>query len=403
VILLDCTHTAHTRASSGIQRVTRALHATGMRKGLTQTVIRDKRGLCFRKPDPLESALLSEQRDSLDHGDSPEQGWSTRQKLLGWVYRRWPPALHRSLEHYKGAIFPEVFSIGKGPSPADLADRINGPLLAVVHDLIPVQNPSWATPYMRAHFPDYLEAVRTADVVATVSSDAAQALADYWEMGHHIDLPRIVTVEPGSGITRAAPSASADVIACPPRFLCVASFQERKNHLAMLEAAERLWKDGESFQATFAGADDDPAAREILDRLKQLQAAGCPVEWEGQVSDARLTALYESATATLFPSLYEGFGLPVVESMAHGKPCITSTKGGLRDRVAGGGCIVLDPPDGPAIASAMKALLHEPDLLRRLTEEAGRRHLRTWDDYLNDLLNCLEEARAEWSDRRTSN
>jgi glycosyltransferase involved in cell wall biosynthesis len=74
--------------------------------------------------------------------------------------------------------------------------------------------------------------------------------------------------------------------------------------------------------------------------------------WVGEVSDEELAALYGGARALVFPSLYEGFGIPVLEAMASGTPVVTS-RGGATEEVAGGAAVLVDPFDVDAIAAGI--------------------------------------------------
>lgn len=406
MILLDCTHTAHTRANSGIQRVCRGLHRSGSLRRLTQTVIRDKRGRCWRTPDRAELQNLDPSRAGCSGQETSEQGWSPIQKARGLFYRRVPPSLHRRIPEFQGAIFPEVFNSAKGPPMRDLYRRLGGPVVCIVHDIVPVIEPRWTTPYMRQHFAAYLEDVHQADGVAAVSTDTAESLRRYWIERRMAPMPRIELVPPGTWIEKVSLPADALEPADPPLLLSVATLEPRKNHAAMLEAIEKLWQGGIRFQVVFVGSGELPGAQAIIERISNLQRDGCPVQWEGQVSDQRLDFLYRTCTATLFPSLFEGFGIPVLESMAYGKPCLISNRGGLADRAAGGGCLTVDEPDAPALYEAMHRLLTDSGLRHRLCEEARARPSRTWDEYLDDLLAFtyeLRNARGTWPRGLTRN
>jgi glycosyltransferase involved in cell wall biosynthesis len=81
----------------------------------------------------------------------------------------------------------------------------------------------------------------------------------------------------------------------------------------------------------------------------------------------------------------EGFGLPVIESLAHGKPCICSGGGALGESAQGGGCIGLETMDAPSLAAAMTRLLHAPQEIAALGTQARARRFKTWDEYANEL------------------
>ena len=97
--------------------------------------------------------------------------------------------------------------------------------------------------------------------------------------------------------------------------------------------------------------------------------------WVGEVGDAALAALYRGARALVFPSLYEGFGIPVLEAMASGAPVVTS-RGGATEEVAGGAAVLVDPLDVEAIAAGIEEANARRDELRPLGLERARSY--TW-------------------------
>lgn len=97
----------------------------------------------------------------------------------------------------------------------------------------------------------------------------------------------------------------------------------------------------------------------------------------------------------MFPSLHEGFGLPVVESLAHGTPVITSDFGSTAQSGAAGGTVLVDPRDDDALTGAMRTLLTDDDVLARLRAEIARRPERTWQDYADELWTQLVEPELQ--------
>src|SRR5207237_647038 len=92
----------------------------------------------------------------------------------------------------------------------------------------------------------------------------------------------------------------------------------------------------------------------------------------------------------VYPSLLEGFGLPVLESLQHRRPCICSGHGALGESARDGGCVVVSEVGAPTLAAAIKRLLQDPAECRRLAEAAARRRFRTWGDYAGDLLAWMD-------------
>ena len=87
------------------------------------------------------------------------------------------------------------------------------------------------------------------------------------------------------------------------------------------------------------------------------------------------------ASATVFPSLIEGFGLPIVESVWHRRPCVCGHNGALGEVAQGGGCLTVEQSDVTALATGIRSLLQDETLYRKLYDETGRRPFRSWEEY----------------------
>jgi glycosyltransferase involved in cell wall biosynthesis len=113
--------------------------------------------------------------------------------------------------------------------------------------------------------------------------------------------------------------------------------------------------------------------------------------WVGQVPDEQLAALYRGARCLVYPSLYEGFGIPVLEAMACGTPVVTSA-GGATEEVAGGAAVLVDPHDVAAIAAGIEeAEARRDDLRSRGIERAAR---FTWERVATETRAVYEQAAA---------
>ena len=115
----------------------------------------------------------------------------------------------------------------------------------------------------------------------------------------------------------------------------------------------------------------------------------------GFVAEEDLSALYSSANIMTFPSLYEGFGIPVLESLSFGKPCICSNRGALLESAKGGGCLILKDPDAKNIAEAMSRLLNDKNLLMKLSTEACSRRYKSWKSYFIELQDWMISLQSE--------
>jgi glycosyltransferase involved in cell wall biosynthesis len=174
----------------------------------------------------------------------------------------------------------------------------------------------------------------------------------------------------------------------------VGSIEGRKNHLALLDACEDLWARGAKFSLHLIGLSQPQTAAAALARIRALQAAGRPLRYDGPVSETALDAAYAACTFTVYPSLIEGFGLPVLESVAHGRPCICSARRALGEAARDGGCVALERVDASSLAAAIVRLLESPAEIETLASAARARRFRSWSDYVSDLQAWSQELPA---------
>jgi glycosyltransferase involved in cell wall biosynthesis len=258
-----------------------------------------------------------------------------------------------------------------------------------------VTSPESVNPAAVATFYKYLSWVKEADTVAAISAAAGIEFTGFTAMVGALDQPGPSVVEvalptEGEDATDAELAAAAKVLGVTalPLVLVVGSHEPRKNHLAVLQAAEILWKAGHGFTLAFVGG--QAWRSEGFDRrVAELKAAGRPVDVHRSLDDRLLWAAYRLARFTVFPSLNEGFGLPVGESLAVGTPCITSNFGSMAEIAAQGGALLVDPRDDAEMATAIARLLDDEPFVAELRNQAAGRSRRTWNDYADDLWNTL--------------
>ncbi|MEI8167768.1 MAG: glycosyltransferase family 1 protein, partial [Chloroflexales bacterium] len=133
-------------------------------------------------------------------------------------------------------------------------------------------------------------------------------------------------------------------------------------------------------------------------RFTQLaadQGIADSVRFAGFVPEEHLVALYHAAELLVYPSLYEGFGLPVVEAMACGTPVITSPVGSIPE-VAGDAALLIDPQDTGALVAAMQRLVESPELRQDLIARGYERlKLFSWECAAQMTLAVYEQVGAQ--------
>jgi glycosyltransferase involved in cell wall biosynthesis len=380
-LLLDLSHTCHTRARTGIQRVSRALRRE--LDAAARPVTHDPYARGWRPLAAWEEANLA----APGAGGRRSARWPWSARARGWLRAllrgRGAPAVEQ-LRPNRGLLVPEVFSPAVAAALPELLAAAEGPAVAVFHDAIALQHPELSPAGTVARFPSYLLELLWFDGVAAVSEASRDALCAYWDWQGIREHPPVVAIPLGVDVPGAAvaASAAADV---RPEVLCVGSLEGRKNHLALLAAAEGLWREGIQFRLRLIGIVQPATGAAAAGRVRDLQAAGFPLVHETGVGDAAVAAAYAACAFTVYPSRVEGFGLPVRESLAHGKPCVCTARGALGETARGGGCLTVDDPGVEELTAALRRLLTDPAARTALAAAARARPIRRWAEYAADL------------------
>ena len=379
--LLDLSHTSHTRARTGIQRVARGLATALGPDGFAIT--HDPYAGRWRPLQNWERANLAATTPSPGRGT--RWPWSAQlrgqsRRLLG-KNTTLPPA--------KGLIVPEIFSPAVASELPGLFTSVTGPRIALFHDALALQFPELTPAKTVTRFPSYLVELLAFDGIAAVSDDSRDVLQEYWSWLGAQHPPPVQTIplaiDPAPRLPDSNPRADAD-----PVILSVGSLEGRKNHSALLDACETLWERGHRFSLHLIGMAHPQTGRVARERIRALQGSGRPLRYDGPVDDEALEAAYAECAFTVYPSLREGFGLPVLESVARGKPCICSEAGALGEAARDGGCLVLTQVEAPEIAEAMGRLLNEPATVVALAADARKRRFRSWKTYAKELKTWMQ-------------
>jgi glycosyltransferase involved in cell wall biosynthesis len=264
-----------------------------------------------------------------------------------------------------------------------LLAAVTGPRVAMFHDAIGLKLPELTPPGTVRRLPAYLRELLLFDGIAANSEDSAASLRDYWTWLGATNPPPVQAIP--LGLDQVPPDSPSPTPGSQLRILCVGTIEGRKNHLALLEACETLWMEGLKFELQLLGLARADTAGAALARIAALKAAGRPLLYGGPAADPELHAAYRSCAFTVYPSFIEGFGLPVLESLQHGKPCVCSGQGALGESARGGGCLTLAKVDAPALGAAIRRLLHNPAELAALATQARGRPFKLWPDYAREL------------------
>lgn len=236
-------------------------------------------------------------------------------------------------------------------------------------------------------------AARHADAIVTVSHSARRDLLRF----HRVAPDRVTVVHEAAGpdFKPLRDSARMEAVRAryqlPARFcLYVGTIEPRKNLGRLMEAFCAARAAGTPHELVCAGP-YGWASRDLGARIERLGLARV-VRFMGYVPVADLPIIYNLSEFFLYPSIYEGFGLPVIEAMACGTPVITSNNSSLGE-IAGRAALTVDPEDTGALAEAIDRLAHDRALRAHLAEEGlARAQTFSWQRTAQEMLAVYRRA-----------
>ena len=314
-----------------------------------------------------------------------------------------------SFERHVLARESSLWRLSVGFAQASHTDRLdllhityNAPLMARCPLVVAVHDISYV------HFPEFFSrrdlrllntlvpySVRVARQVLTLSESAATDIATVYKV------PREkITVVPLAA--RSLFRNIADPLRVKelrgqhgldgPYILAVGNLQPRKNLTRLVEALARLPKSLRDLKLVLVGKAQWQQSA-IYERVRELGLED-RVVFTGYVPDEDLAVLYHGSVALVYPSLYEGFGLPILEAMACGTPVICSNTSSMPE-VAGDAAIMMDPTDVGAMAEAITQVAGDPRLRAQLAARGLRRNAAfTWRETARQTMEAYEKCAA---------
>jgi glycosyltransferase involved in cell wall biosynthesis len=222
--------------------------------------------------------------------------------------------------------------------------RAQAPVVLTIHDLAVLRYPEAFRPWHRFTARAALDGARRAAAVVAVSEFTKREAVEL--LGVREERVRVVPNGVAPVFSPSGPKAESEYV------LAVSTLEPRKNLARVVEAARKAGCELRVVGARGWGG---------------VEVAG----WVGRPDDDELASLYRGARCVVYASLYEGFGLPVIEAMASGTPVVTSA-GGATEEIAGGAAVLVDPLETDAIAAGIaEAVARRDELVPRGLERAG--------------------------------
>lgn len=368
--VVDVTACARYDRHTGIQRVERETIPLWNRHHAIELVAWTRRASAYR-------SLTTRERDRVLNWGGPRSPEIDGETALFTV--PWRTTI----------VLPEVTDKRQSSRLRAIAKHSGSRIAAIAYDVIPLTSPELLPSDHGSDFVEYLGMMQYASVVAGISQSATEEFHGYFESAGIPETAylRVEACELPTAVPDSVRLSGESVVREIPVVLCVGSHEPRKNHVAVLFAAERLWREGHRFELWFFGGGGWGTDFDV--QAEALRKRGRKVLLKKGVSDAVLWEAYRDARFTVFPSLHEGFGLPAAESLSFGTPVITTDYGSTREIAERGGSIMVDPRNDAQIHDAMKLLLTDDVEHRRLSEEALAIPVRTWGEYADDLWKLM--------------
>ena len=209
-----------------------------------------------------------------------------------------------------------------------------------------------------------------------------------------VPLAHEFSAAPRNHAPREAPSARTVALQRLKSFaLCVGTVEIRKNHARLIQLWESLAREsGESLPKLVIAGKRGWQADEALRALRRADDAS-PYLWVEAPTDEELVWLYSRASFTVFPSLAEGWGMPIGESLWFGKPCVASNTTSMPE-VGGHLCSYGDPHHIDSFAAPIMRLVRDGDFYAQSVAAIKASPLRTWDDAASDIATSVSGLRV---------
>jgi glycosyltransferase involved in cell wall biosynthesis len=376
-------HTAKFAGNTGIQRVTRYLGRALLERGrdvvfvswdgdkqaATRSSDDDLRNLARWNGPPFRPQDATGRPLELDPADRDDLA-------AGWLIV--PECPHHSRPD--GDLTRDL---------VDYAHRVGLKTAFIFYDLIPLKMRGYED--LRDRHARYLRQAALADVLLPISRYAGDTLERYYKSLRvpAAQLPQIISCPlPEEVPGRARVSTPSEPPGSAIKIMSLGVLEPRKNHDRLLRAFNAVCarRPDLDLRLTLIG-NHYPA---VLRKLEKLMRRNPRVEYTRALPDDDVFARYGDCHFTAFPSLEEGYGLPLVESLWFGKPCLCANFGAMAEAAAGGGCLTVDTRSVAALARGIELLAADHDLRRRLAQEAATRPMRSWREYAGAVLDALD-------------
>ena len=289
-------------------------------------------------------------------------------------------------------FLPEVILDGTASARVAWARARGYQSAFLFYDMLPIYEARYVDGAVASAFPGYLAALRDAQALYAISGfslsecerwhrDAGESLPDQretiWLPAQFGDHPRVQT--------GPEPSETVEI-------LCVSTIEPRKNHQVLIEAFQTLRRRRPDLSVRLNLVGNSYGGSEGLASWVRLaQRADDHLIWHGILPDEAIVSLYARTSFTVYPSLAEGFGLPIMESLWMGRPCLCHEGGVMAELAEAGGCLTVNMSNVHEVTAALEQMVVNADLRDVLSRQVLTRTVDTWATYGTAIADRLRE------------
>ena len=300
---------------------------------------------------------------------------------------RWP-AWNRLAGGADWFLTGEIFSPEERPDFDGFLDQRPCRMAAIFHDAIPLKHPQITWPHSVARHPGYMKMLSRFDRVWADSEASRRELVEFWRWQGTEKLPPVDVLPLGADFN-ASPRVVTRPAATGRGLLSLGILEPRKNQMFLLDVVEALWREGLEFELHLVGRVNPHFGAPIVARIRALRRIFSGLHFHEAAGDAEVAQLYATTRAGVFPTIAEGCGLPLLESLWMGVPCLCSDLPVLRENAGVCGCVTLPLNDLAAWTNACRTILTDDAWHAKLVQEATARPLPTWREAARALARGL--------------
>lgn len=381
-VLIDVTNACHDTANSGVMRVARKVSRHLQKKINTVFIIWDSAINQYVFPYNDEIQLLC------SYG-GPEPELIPYKSVEGKTRNSLDDVFDSLKGKKKIHLFTETvdYKVMQKVTPYFHSKEVS--IVSIFYDAIAVLRPELCSNWVSENHKKYMVELAECDLILPIALHNQHDLEEYWKR-NGVDSSLIRTVPLAAEVDNVPRNEQklTKINDEYTKILLVSTLEPRKNHIRFLNGFELFLKEHPELEnkvSVHLIGNRYAGNEEIPNFVEDFCKSYVSVKWLGVVDDESLWNEYSDCTFTVYPSEIEGFGMPIIESLWFGKPCLCYNQGSIGELASSGGCCLVDILDVNAIAKSLYKMITDRDYLLSLQHQAVERKINTWEMYTNSI------------------